>query len=190
MSAAELARLADTSRQNIQNLENGKVLNPRWLPNLSKVMGYRSSDDLRNLLPPPPSEISTEKQEVSAVDRLVSQIGFKVQHLNGEALKKMGRPEEVFLFTLTDDAMGDHGRAGTKVLFDPEVKAEPGDGILVLSKGGAVACRRLKQGDLTRPGHFIAAAPNRNFQDLDSMADELQVLGVWQGPVNRRLKDA
>lgn len=37
------------SRQNIANLEAGEVTNPHYLPALAKVMGYASSDDLRQL---------------------------------------------------------------------------------------------------------------------------------------------
>lgn len=51
----ELAKAIGTSRQNIENLEADAVDVPRYLPKLARLMGYESSDDLRELKAPPTS---------------------------------------------------------------------------------------------------------------------------------------
>jgi transcriptional regulator with XRE-family HTH domain len=53
LKAADVAKLAGTSRQNIENFELDKVEFPRYLPKLAKAMGYARTDDLLALQRPP-----------------------------------------------------------------------------------------------------------------------------------------
>lgn len=66
MDRKELARRVGTSRQNIENLENDEVDQPRYLVRLAKVMGY-SVEDLLALRPPPP-----HKPQVSTTSQITS----------------------------------------------------------------------------------------------------------------------
>lgn len=60
LSRAEVARRIGTSRQNINNLETGRVVNAQCLPALAKLMGYSSTDELLQLKDPP----NTQPQSV------------------------------------------------------------------------------------------------------------------------------
>lgn len=100
----------------------------------------------------------------------------------------LGELPEKFVFALLDDAMGEHGRAGTEVLFHAAADAKFGAGVLVRDGAGDLHVRRKAQG--RGANHWIAAAPNRAvYRDLDSEADQLTILAVWRGVVNRGLED-
>lgn len=56
LNRAEVGRLVNTSRQNIDNLENDRVSGvPGYLPALARAMGYENTDDLLALKPLPAS---------------------------------------------------------------------------------------------------------------------------------------
>jgi hypothetical protein len=107
--------------------------------------------------------------------------------LTRELMMKMGELPARFTFVLDDDAMGEHGRAGTEVLFHAAGAAKVGAGVLVHDKNKALHVRRKAQG--RSDTHWIAVAPNRMFRDLDSEADGLTILAVWRGVVNKGLED-
>lgn len=100
----------------------------------------------------------------------------------------MGTLPNRFVFVLEDDAMGAFGRAGTEVYFHTAPDAKLGAGVLVRDGAGELHVRRKSQG---RGGdHWIAAAPNKGiYRDLDSETDQLTILAVWRGVVNKGLED-
>jgi transcriptional regulator with XRE-family HTH domain len=55
MNARQLAKAIGTSRQNIENLEKDVVDQPKYLPALSRFMGYASVEELLALKEPPQS---------------------------------------------------------------------------------------------------------------------------------------
>lgn len=124
----------------------------------------------------------------SAVAHAVSHRPFKDPTLTREDLQNMGTLPNRFVFALEDDAMGAFGRAGTEVYFHTAPDAKLGAGVLVRDGAGELHVRRKSQG---RGGdHWIAAAPNKGiYRDLDSEADQLTILAVWRGVVNRGLED-
>lgn len=93
-----------------------------------------------------------------------------------------------FVYTLEDDAMGPHGRAGTEVIFVRDYKAKPGAGVLITDKHGELHVRRMVQGQ--KPGAWIAKAPNPLYRDMGSEEDGLTVIAVWRGLNNWGLEDA
>ena len=117
----------------------------------------------------------------------VSHQSFDHPLLTREQMMTMGELPARFTFVLDDDAMGEHGRAGTEVLFLATGAAKVGAGVLVRDKDGGLHVRRKAQG--RSDAHWLAVAPNRMFRDLDSQADGLQILAVWRGVVNKGLED-
>jgi hypothetical protein len=110
--------------------------------------------------------------------------------LTREELMTMGELPARFVFALEDDAMGEHGRAGTEVLFHKAGAAKVGAGVLVRDKAGALHVRRKAQGH--SDAHWLglpAKSMIDTYRTLDSEADGLQILAVWRGVVNRGLED-
>lgn len=182
LNRAQVGRLVGTSRQNIDNLENDRVSGvPGYLPALARAMGYASTDDLLSLRPLPEAVASShqaqereetrdtkaslsflQKEDASEVAHAVHLQPFTVPSLNKEELMKLetlGALPDRFVFELQDDAMGEHGRAGTAVLFHTATEAKLGAGVLIKDGQGDLHVRRKAQG---RGGaHWVAAAPNR-----------------------------
>jgi transcriptional regulator with XRE-family HTH domain len=65
LSAAALGKMVGTSRQNIENLEKDEVNQPRYLPQLAWVMGYKNTDELLGLKAPPIGEPRALPRQVS-----------------------------------------------------------------------------------------------------------------------------
>lgn len=86
--------------------------------------------------------------------------------------------DERFSVQIQDDAMAPRIVAGTWVRFLRTTDARPGDGVLVRDQHDNLYFRVLRQ---RTPGHWLAVADNTNFEPLDSLADELQVVGVLIG---------
>ena len=96
-----------------------------------------------------------------------------------------------FTYVLEDDAMGEHGRAGTEVIFQAAGAAKVGAGVLVRDKTGAMHVRRKAQGN--SDSHWLgvpAKSMDQMYRTLDSEKDGLQILAVWRGVANRGLEDA
>jgi len=87
----QLANAVGTSRQSIENLENQSTRNPHFLPALAKVMGYLSSDDLRNLKMPPEGDASGLSNEPEAEDPLemLDKLLLAVPDQNRKALSQI-----------------------------------------------------------------------------------------------------
>lgn len=66
MNPRELAKAIGTSRQNIENLEKDVVDQPKYLPALSRYMGYGSVEELLALNEPPPSAPALAVEEGEA----------------------------------------------------------------------------------------------------------------------------
>ena len=99
-----------------------------------------------------------------------------------------GRLPDQFVYELEDGAMGRFGGRGTRVIFDSTLRPQIGSGVLVKTGVGELHVRRMRQG--RSASHWIAAAPNTDYRDLDSEADGLTVLGVWFGLLGKGLEDA
>lgn len=102
----------------------------------------------------------------------------------------MGDLPARFTFVLDDDAMGEHGRAGTEVLFHASGAAKLGAGVLVRDKSGALHVRRKAQG--RSDSHWLGVPAKSmldTYRTLDSEQDGLKILAVWRGVVNKGLED-
>ena len=127
-------------------------------------------------------------QDAPQVAHAMSYTAFEDATLTREQLMTLERVPARFVFVLEDDAMAPHGRAGTEVLFASGSPAKIGAGVLVKDKQGEFHVRRKAQG--TSAEHWLAVAPNGVYRSLDSLADGLELVGVWRGVVNKGLEDA
>lgn len=91
-------------------------------------------------------------------------------------------PKE-FLLRIEDDAMAPDVRAGQTVWFITGVDARPDDYVLLKDGEGNAYLREYKE---TRKGHWTAVARRSGYLPMDSKADALQVLAVFNGVVGRR----
>lgn len=183
MSPADLAARVPTSRQNIENFESGDVQEPRYLPELARVMGYASTDDLR-ALKPPPVQTSTlastgEAQTVSYPARTFTPQDYEWEELMSAELAKE------FQTVMPDASMAPEIPKGATVIFVTGIEAEPGDYVLTADNQGHVYLREYRQ---LRPGHWQAHALNPAFLPLDSLRDELRVLAVFDGVRGRKAR--
>lgn len=133
------------------------------------------------------SDAILQTEDKYRVAQLVSHQPFTLRTLSKEELMGLEVLPDRFVLALPDDAMGEHGRVGTEVLFHAAADAKIGAGVLVRDASGELHVRRKAQGK--GPDHWIASAPNNLYRDLDSAADGLKVLAVWRGVVNRGLED-
>ena len=91
-------------------------------------------------------------------------------------------PKE-FLLRIEDDAMAPDVRAGQTVWFITGVDARPDDYVLLKDGEGNAYLLEYKE---TRKGHWTAVARRSGYLPMDSKADALQVLAVFNGVVGRR----
>lgn len=87
-------------------------------------------------------------------------------------------PEE-FSLAAPDDAMAPICRAGRHIVWNRNRKPTPGAGILVRDGNGEHYVRRMHQG--REPGAFRAVPLNPAYRELDSTADALVIIAVWDG---------
>lgn len=87
-------------------------------------------------------------------------------------------PEE-FTLAAADDAMAPVARSGRSIVWTTLRAPTPGAGILVRDGKGRYHMRRMHQG--REPGHFRAVPLNSAYAELDSKADELVIVAVWDG---------
>lgn len=98
--------------------------------------------------------------------------------LNWESIVGLKELPAKFITTVPDAAMRDHVQPGTPCIFRASSTSNVGDGILVIDSNDMLHLRLHAQGD--RPGHFIAKADNQAFKTLDSEADGLRVVAVFE----------
>lgn len=116
LKTGELAKLAGTTRQSIENLESGSVSVPRYWRGLARAMGYEQSEDLLDLKPPPMGS-SLHSTGSSATQPSIDDSSFEeVVCLKWEDLlmecPKKDRLPPLFQLQLLDDAMAPRARAG------------------------------------------------------------------------------
>lgn len=171
LSRPALARLVNTSRQNIDNLENGVSDTPRdYLKDLARVMGYSRMEDLIDGRDPPTDGVA---QIVSQPRHtLLPQLSWE-QVVGGTDLP------EVFMTEAPDDAMAPIARRGRVIVWSTKRSISPGCGVLVKDRDGRYFVRQLHQG--RDPSHFRAVPSNPAYATLDSIDDALVVVAVWHG---------
>jgi hypothetical protein len=85
-----------------------------------------------------------------------------------------------FIVAVPDDALSPFTPRGMRLVFDPGLKPEPGQGVLIEDAAGNRYVRRYVQGS---GGRWTAGANNPHFHPLDSIAHGLRILAVsiWRG---------
>lgn len=96
-----------------------------------------------------------------------------------EALVDLESLPDEFSLAAPDDAMAPLARAGRLIVWNRQREARPGAGILVRDRAGQFHLRQMHQG--REPGHFRAVPLNSAYRELDSAADGLEVVAVWDG---------
>lgn len=148
LNTATLGKMAGTSRQNIENLENDEVDFPRYLPRLAKAMGYEKTDDLLALKEPPAQSPKSGHPEAGAHSDVNLAHGLSLvpfqdpptisweRVLSGELLPPL------FKLAMPDDALAPRTPRGTVYIFSTEGAPEDGDVVLVKAANGK-PCMRL-----------------------------------------------
>lgn len=90
-----------------------------------------------------------------------------------------GELPQVFMMDAPDDALAPKARAGTGIIWSRTKEPKIGAAILVRDRHGGHHVRQMHQG--LRPGAFKAAPINPAYATLDSEADGLEVIAVWDG---------
>lgn len=88
-----------------------------------------------------------------------------------------------FQTVMPDNSMAPEVPRGARILFVTGIEPEPGDFVLVADGDGNHYLREYRQ---VRPGHWQAWAINPAFLPLDSQADKLKVVAVFDGMRMRR----
>lgn len=172
-TAKQLADLVGTSRQNIENLEADAVDQPRYLPTLAKLMGYRTVEDLLALNDPPGNQERPTGQAQSASYRYPK---LEPQDLEWGDFKMLKDLPAAFRVTAPDDAMAPRVRAGQLLGFESGLAPRPGDGIIVRAPGGEPQFRMYRA---ARGGSWEAYAENQPaFLTLTPGDDKIEVLAV------------
>lgn len=190
----DVANMAGTSRQNIENFELDKVKFPRYLPKLAKAMGYARADDLLALKPPPglspegvhPQEGTslqrTGAQNVSPLTPMIDPITIPWESIVSFMLSQP--LPALFKVVIEDDAMAPEFPRGCVVTFSTE-EGQPRakDAVLVVDADGALYFREYQVG---RGARWQAVALSSGYQPLSSEADGLKVVAISMGRWGRR----
>lgn len=140
LSVQQLADLAQTSRQNIENFERCTVRNPHYLPSLARVMGYASSDELRSLKEPPldiPAGMGVQAQPMSHfTTSLPTQLQWE------RVMQKETHLPDEFVTEMPDGALAPRIMPGTAIWFRKSSRAEPRN-VVLIEAGGRRWIRRL-----------------------------------------------
>jgi hypothetical protein len=99
-----------------------------------------------------------------------------------EGLMHTNLPRE-FETELPDNAMAPAAPRATRVIFITGVQPEAGDWVLLRDGAGQLHCREYR---VVRADHWQAHAVNPAVAALDSQADQLAVLAVYDGMRGRR----
>ena len=166
------------------NLEAGAVDVPRYLPALARVMGYHSTDELREMRPPP-VQTSTLAAEGVAQYLIHPPRSITPTTIAWGDLMQRKLPVE-FQTQMPDASMAPEIPMGAQVIFVTSVDARPGDFVLIADGQGHHFIREYRA---LRPGHWQAHALNTAYLPLDSQRDQLRVLAVFDGVRGRRSID-
>ncbi len=181
LKTADVARMANTSRQNIENLESDEVAFPRYLPRLAKAMGYARTDDLLALKPPPDlspgwvppaegtPEIDPKAQMLSHLTPMIDPITIAWELILSTLLPPL------FRAVIPDDAMSPDYPKGLEFIWSTTKTPQVSSLVMVRDAHDQAHVREYRQGD--GPGQWEAAALNRAFKSFNSK-DGLTILAV------------
>lgn len=189
---------SDTRRTNLQRLIDGRFAGSQITAAASigvsqgrvaqllaadSVFGERAARSIEQKLFLPPLSLDKRTSAQTGVDpdldRNVSlQWRETPPHIKWGAIASMAKMPAEFQTTLPDDAMGPRAPKGAVATFKSSDSAAGGDGVLVRDKRGHLYFREYR---IKAAGGFIAHAEDPAFPSLDSIDDDLQVIGVFTG---------
>lgn len=123
------------------------------------------------------------------VAHALSYTPFNLPLVTREQLVAGKEVEGKFILRLTDNALASYAGAGRDVIFDADLKPEPGDGVLIRDAAGQVHVRRMAP--TKQPGRWQGVSDDPViYPTLDSVDDRLTVLAVWFTVFEQRLSRA
>lgn len=183
LSQADLARLTELKQPDISKIETGRILKTTGIGRLAAVLGVSSMWLELGADPEPDFILSAQAPRVYGVSiaqpHTVRETPPRLYW--GEITTMLSLPA-AFETELPDNAMA-HAPLpcpkGTVVTFRRHQGPPPvGEAVLVRCKRGQVYFRECRA---KLDGGWIAHAYGAAFPSLDSAADELQILGVFDG---------
>lgn len=178
LSQAQLAKASGVKAGAIGNIEMGTRKQPRNLIEIAAVLGVRPEWLKTGRLPRYPEP----RGEVRISQPAAQQTRETPVKLSWEALALTMLPSE-FETELPDQAMAPDAPRGSRVIFVTGVVPEPGDWVLIRDRDGNHHMREYRQ---SIPGRWQAHAINAAFLPLDSEADAITVVAVFDGMRGRR----
>lgn len=204
MTQAELATRVKTSQQAIQQLEDGKTKRPRYLPELSIVLGrsikwlVTGSEDESDVLPPesewgtvdawdkntplPDDEVEVpflKDIEFACGDgRIASEDynGFKLR-FSKATLRRVGANTDgsgVLCFPATGDSMEPIIPDGSTVAIDTTNKKIIDGELYAINQG---ELKRIKQLYRRPGGKLLIRSINRDYDDEEAHESDVEVIG-------------
>lgn len=204
LTQAELAVMAKTSQQAIQQLEDGKTKRPRYLPELSAALGcsvkwlVTGSDDESDLLPPQSewgtvdawdknTPLSADEVEVPFLKDIEfacgegrihceDHNGFKLR-FSKATLRRVGANSDgsgVLCFPASGDSMEPVIPDGATVAVDTDNKRIIDGELYAINQGDL---KRIKQLYRKPGGKLLIRSINRDYNDEEAEEAEVEIIG-------------
>jgi len=188
LTQVELASIAGTTQQSIVNLEAGKTLRPRFLPELALALdcsveyllsGVGSPDESK------PSKISGSRQVPVLYDYQVAawRVNSKPSELSGvtEYIQtNIKVSSSSFAFSIKDDSMRPEFNEGDIVICDPNETTIPGDFVMAqVGESEKAIFRRYRLISAAGDEPVFELFPLNNVHALHrSDVEKIRVIGV------------
>lgn len=199
----ELARLADTSKQQIWKLRHGELrMSPQWARRLephvgiswqallglgaaAEKMGFESPRPIEPDMPPDAPGNTTAITEVGVYVGMGGGGTLDLEPVNGiwslptEWLRQEVRGDlsQVKVLTVEGDSMAGTLDPGDKVIVDLNRKNPSPPGLFVLHDGTALVAKRLEVIDGTRPARVRITSDNPRYAAYERTVDEVHIVG-------------